>query len=510
MSHRLESNGAAHGVAGNEQGHHVHQALRGAIAASIAWALSALGFPSVEATASPVAETPALSTPPGAVGPVARSATVTRPGYWVAHQDGGVTPVDAPVYGDLRGVALNRAIVGTAGTPDGRGYWLVAADGGIFSFGDAAFLGSTGAIRLNRPIVGMASTPNGGGYWLVASDGGVFDYGDAPFRGSLGDTVQPTRIVGIADGPATGGYWMVAANGAIFPFGVPFEGSAVGTSASPAVGMATTVDGKAPPVAIDDAYTAQTGVPLAVEAPGVLSNDATNGGALTASTPAQHGTVTVAADGGFVYTSVAGYVGPDSFTYTLSDAAGTSTANVALTVTGLPVAYPDSYQVAADQVTSEPAAAGVLANDTVNSATISSHTDPSYGTLTLNADGSFVYTPTSGYSGADSFTYTLTNASGPSKGTVSLSVVDPPVANPDSYPVVAGQATVPAPGVLANDTINGAILSVASGPAYGTLTLNADGSFVYTAATGYAGTDSFTYALTNAAGSVTANVSLSG
>ena len=56
--------------------------------------------------------------------------------------------------------------------PTVGGYWLVASDGGVFSFGDATFYGSTGALRLNAPIVGMAATPDGGGYWLVASDGG--------------------------------------------------------------------------------------------------------------------------------------------------------------------------------------------------------------------------------------------------------------------------------------------------------------------------------------------------
>ena len=43
-----------------------------------------------------------------------------------------------------------------APTPSGRGYWLVASDGGIFGFGDAGFFGSTGDMRLSRPIVGMA------------------------------------------------------------------------------------------------------------------------------------------------------------------------------------------------------------------------------------------------------------------------------------------------------------------------------------------------------------------
>ena len=75
----------------------------------------------------------------------------------------------------------------------GNGYWLVASDGGIFSFGDAAFHGSTGAMALNQPIVGMASTPTGNGYWLVASDGGIFSFGDAAFHGSTGAMTLTSR-----------------------------------------------------------------------------------------------------------------------------------------------------------------------------------------------------------------------------------------------------------------------------------------------------------------------------
>src|ERR1700735_492688 len=90
-----------------------------------------------------------------------------------------------------------------AAPPDGLGYWLVASDGGIFSFGDAQFFGSTGAIHLNKPIVSMAATPDGGGYWLMASDGGVFAFGDAPFDGSsAGASLSP--YVSIAgDAPPT-------------------------------------------------------------------------------------------------------------------------------------------------------------------------------------------------------------------------------------------------------------------------------------------------------------------
>jgi hypothetical protein len=81
--------------------------------------------------------------------------------------------------------------------PTTGGYWLVASDGGIFSFGDAGFYGSTGALALNRPIVGMGATPDGRGYWLVASDGGIFSFGDAGFYGSTGALALNRPIVGV-------------------------------------------------------------------------------------------------------------------------------------------------------------------------------------------------------------------------------------------------------------------------------------------------------------------------
>ncbi len=84
-----------------------------------------------------------------------------------------------------------------AATPDGNGYWLVATDGGIFSFGDAGFFGSTGALPLNKPIAGMAATPDGKGYRLVATDGGIFSFGDAGFFGSTGAMHLNAPIVGM-------------------------------------------------------------------------------------------------------------------------------------------------------------------------------------------------------------------------------------------------------------------------------------------------------------------------
>jgi ribosomal protein L24E len=135
-----------------------------------------------------------------------------------------------------------------AASRSGHGYWFVASDGGIFSFGDAAFYGSTGAIRLNKPIVGMAATPTGHGYWLVASDGGIFSFGDAAFYGSTGGTPLNQPIVGMAPSRSGHGYWFVASDGGVFNFGdAAFLGSAGGRAlpAGVVVMAASTVSGAA-------------------------------------------------------------------------------------------------------------------------------------------------------------------------------------------------------------------------------------------------------------------------
>ena len=87
-------------------------------------------------------------------------------------------------------VALNEPVIGSVATPTGHGYYMVAADGGIFTFGDARLHGSTGAAHLNRPVNGIVPTADNRGYWLVASDGGIFAFGDAAFQGSMGGTAS--------------------------------------------------------------------------------------------------------------------------------------------------------------------------------------------------------------------------------------------------------------------------------------------------------------------------------
>ncbi|MDQ1444920.1 MAG: hypothetical protein QOI20_1384 [Acidimicrobiaceae bacterium] len=136
------------------------------------------------------------------------------------------------------------ASAATVGAPGSGGYWLVARDGGIFSFGDVGFLGSTGGMRLNQPIVTMAPTSTRKGYWLFARDGGIFNYGDAGFAGAMGGGPLVAPIVAAA-ARGTNGYWMAAADGGVFNFGTaPFAGAMGGHRLNaPIVGMAATRSG---------------------------------------------------------------------------------------------------------------------------------------------------------------------------------------------------------------------------------------------------------------------------
>jgi ribosomal protein L24E len=92
-------------------------------------------------------------------------------------------------------VKLNAPVQSLVPDPDGKGYWLVAADGGVFAF-EATFRGSMGDKRLNKPVTGMV--PYGNGYLMVAEDGGIFNFSDRPFSGSLGDKPPANPIVAVA------------------------------------------------------------------------------------------------------------------------------------------------------------------------------------------------------------------------------------------------------------------------------------------------------------------------
>jgi hypothetical protein len=147
---------------------------------------------------------------------------------------------NAPAPGP--GVTSNLPLVGAA-TAGAGGYWEVASDGGIFSFGVAAFHGSMGGRPLNAPIVGLAATPSGAGYWEVASDGGIFSFGDAAFHGSMGGTPLNAPIVGLAATPSGAGYWELAADGGLFGFDAAFYGSRGGQGTDRFFAMVPTPDG---------------------------------------------------------------------------------------------------------------------------------------------------------------------------------------------------------------------------------------------------------------------------
>ncbi|MHB8190377.1 MAG: CAP domain-containing protein [Ferrimicrobium sp.] len=214
---------------------------------------------------------------------VAVTPNPTGGGYTMAAQDGGIFPFGSDgyygsTYSDgITGLGgshpLNAPIVGMAQTADGKGYWLVAKDGGVFNFGNASFEGSTysdgitglgGSHPLNAPIVGMAMNPAGPGYWLVAKDGGVFNFGGAPFLGSTysfgitgltGSHPLNAPIVGIAPTANGQGYWLVAKDGGVFNFGnASFHGSTYSFGITglggphplnaPIVGIAPTANGQ--------------------------------------------------------------------------------------------------------------------------------------------------------------------------------------------------------------------------------------------------------------------------
>ncbi|MDR3636948.1 MAG: Ig-like domain repeat protein [Isosphaeraceae bacterium] len=238
---------------------------------------------------------------------------------------------------------------------------------------------------------------------------------------------------------------------------------------------------------------------------GVLFNDSDpDGDPLTAQLVSgpSHGAVTLNADGSFTYAPVSGYYGPDSFTYQANDGQlNSNVATVSLTVYGLPLVVNQAYTANENQSLTESAGGGLLVGATdPNGLSLSASlvAGPAHGAVVVNPDGSFTYTPASGYYGPDSFTYQANDGqAGSSPATVTLTVNAPPVVSNVSYTVEEdGTLTTAAPGVLASasDPDGDALTAVlVANPSSGALTFNADGSFVYQPAAGFSGTDSFTY-----------------
>ena len=278
----------------------------------------------------------------------------------------------------------------------------------------------------------------------------------------------------------------------------------VGGTTSPTVFNITINPVNDPPVAVDDSAATDEDTAVTID---VLANDSdVEGDALTVDSVTQGSNGTVTNNGtDVVYTPDADYCGDDSFTYTVSDGnGGSDTAMVSVTVTCVndaPVANDDS--AATDEDTA--VTIDVLANDSDvegDGLTAVLDTGPSNGSLTLNADGSFTYTPDVNFNGTDSFTYHANDGALDSNvATVQITinpVNDAPVALDDS--ASTDEDSPVTINVLANDSdIEGDPLTpiLLSGPSYGLLGLNSDGSYTYTPGTTHSPTDSFTYKVTD-------------
>ena len=219
------------------------------------------------------------------------------------------------------------------------------------------------------------------------------------------------------------------------------DGSATTTAA---ITVAAPQVGPAP-----DSYSTGPNSQLSIDAGhGLLLNDAPMGNQqaplqvvpIARGVTAQHGTVDVAADGSFVYSPPADYLGDDTFTYQTADQAGIKSdpATVTIGVGGV-IAVDDTYTVSSGGSTWVLADRGVLANDRSDPdphealTAVRGQVGPQSGTIELASDGSFTYTPGSAaFTGQVTFTYVATGSTtGSDEGTVTLNVVAPP-ANDDA------------------------------------------------------------------------------
>ncbi|XZE35954.1 Ig-like domain-containing protein [Pirellulaceae bacterium SH501] len=285
------------------------------------------------------------------------------------------------------------------------------------------------------------------------------------------------------------------------------------------------------PFAVNDRYTTTEDSVLTISAPGVIENDRDvdlPNDTLTvvlptgAVTTALGATVTLNANGSFVYDPrgaqqlqrlTVGEAAVDTFTYTIRDSSGLTSnlGTVSLTVTGIndnPVAVNDSFSIAAGQATS----LNVLANDTdidssIDVRTIEIGRLPVNGTVTVLSTGRVEYRPNAGYVGADSFTYRFRDALGAfsNEATVTVNSSTPPVAVDDTLTIVRNRQTTI--NVLRNDFdpdsaggLDPATVTIASGPDVGGALVQSNGDVVYTPPTGFTGTATFQYFVSDRTG----------
>ncbi len=220
---------------------------------------------------------------------------------------------------------------------------------------------------------------------------------------------------------------------------------------------------------------------------------------------AQHGTVTINADGTYRYTPDAGYRGSDSFTYTVGDGRDSATYTVTISVGAAnrpPVGSDTRITVTEDtRFTGRlPVATDADGDDLAYGI----GARPVHGTVTINENGTYAYVPARNFSGVDTFTYTVSDGKAVSTYTVTV-VVDPvndaPVASDTKISVTEGTSStgrLPPAIDAEGDPIT---YGLGRGAQHGSVTVNPDGSYRYTPDSGYSGSDTFTYTVSDGSGS---------
>ncbi len=414
---------------------------------------------------------------------------------------GGTAPYTfAVVAGSLpTGLSLNTSTGVVSGTPTAGGaygFTIKATDANTFNASRAY----SGTIAAATVVVTPATLPAGQvgvAYSQTASASG----GTAPYTYTISVGALPTGITLNASTGVISGTPTVANT---YNFTVKATDSSTGTAAPYSGTLAySLVINPLTPIAgaksVTVAYNTATPIDLSTVITGGAATSVAIAGA------ASHGTTSVSGTT-VTYTPTSGYIGTDSFTYTATNTGGTSaTATVSITVTPqTPAAGTKSVTTAFNTAIgidlSTVISGGAATSVTIGTATTHGTTSVSGTTVT--------YTPTTGYSGADSFTYTATNTGGTSAAaTVSITV------NPQAP--VAGAVSASVGYNSSNNAITlaltgGAAASVAvpTAPAHGTVSISGT-AISYTPTAGYVGADSFTYTATNAGGtSAPATVSL--
>ncbi|MEV7974224.1 Ig-like domain-containing protein [Cellulomonas sp. NPDC089187] len=247
---------------------------------------------------------------------------------------------------------------------------------------------------------------------------------------------------------------------------------------------------------ISDNDWTTTGTPVEVD---VLANDIYSEDVVVSIENAPgNGTATVNPDGTITYTPEPGWTGTDTFTYRVKDEWGQSKwATVNVIVVEPIIAEPD-HATTGEQM---PVTIDVLANDTATQPTVEIGSNPSAGTVVVNADGTLTYTPNAGFTGLNSFTYRITDAAGQvAVGQVTVTVIGMPTADGASVSTWADTPVDTSLGWLASgDQIT---LSVTTQGAHGSVTVTdpVTGALTYTPNPGYVGPDEVELTWTDSVG----------